>query len=84
MNIQSVLWQAGVVAKFSGAALALASGDIVVEGVRGRGDSFMLGQAQPEMLPDAIAHEVRELLNHHKQSLGHVRMEWAHDGVRPA
>lgn len=81
--IATVLAQAGVEARFSGALLAGPDGAPVVEGVSGRGDDFMLGRRPPEPLPPDIASSVRSLYRRAADALGPVRFEWAHDGARP-
>lgn len=78
--IASVLAQEGVDATFSGAALGSADGRVVIEGVSGFGDEFMLGRRQPEPLPSGVEDDVRTLYRRAAERLGAVRLEWAHDG----
>lgn len=79
--IASVIAQAGVKPLYSGASIVLQSGETVTEGLRGAGDAFMQGAAQPEALPDEVVAAVARL---HDQAgdLGPVRLEWVHDGHR--
>jgi hypothetical protein len=80
-QIASVIAHESVDAAFSGAATIRAStGTSLVEGVRGRGDRFMLGDMPPEPLPARISSDVRAALKRASSSLGDARVEWAHDG----
>jgi hypothetical protein len=81
--IASVLAQDGVDATYSGATLPSrdAEGD-EVEGVAGFGDRFMQGDQSPDPLPRSVVREIRSLAHQARQSLGPVRLEFAHDGQR--
>lgn len=79
-RIASVISQAGVPAHHSGAALVDAEGVIVVEGVSGEGDSFMLGTANPTALPVGVRRDVETLMHRLDGLFGPVRIEWVHDG----
>jgi hypothetical protein len=79
-KISSVLAQEGVDAHYSGAAAATIGGGIVIEGIPGRGDQFMLGRAGPETLPAEVMNDVQALYERARSSLGPVRFEWVHDG----
>jgi hypothetical protein len=78
--LASVLVQEGVEARFSGGAAIRQSGDIVVEGVTGRGDGFMLGNDAPTYLPTVIQRDVKATISELRKVLGPCRMEWVHDG----
>jgi hypothetical protein len=78
--ISSVLAQDGVDSLFSGALLADEAGSVTVEGVHGEGDAFMVGEAAPVDLPDAVLAGVRRLFDAASARFGPVRMEWAFDG----
>lgn len=80
-SIASILGQEAVEPKYSGASIVLATGEIVTEGLRGAGDSFMLGRTNAETLPALILADVQQL---HADAaiLGPVRFEWVHDGER--
>ncbi len=80
LNIRSVLCQAAVRAKFSGAALAGPKGKTIVEGRRGEGDKFMLGLETPETLPSFVRNAVQATYATLSSRLGPVRFEWVHDG----
>lgn len=79
--IASVISQAGVVPRWSGASIVLQSGEIVTEGVSGPGDAFMLGNAKAKPLPPNVLEDVERLHQDAKQ-IGPVRFEWVHDRSR--
>ena len=79
-ELASVLCQAAVEARWSGATLTDKDGGAVIEGVRGEGDEFMLGARSPEPLPREIEVEVQRLFHSASDRLGDVRFEWVHDG----
>jgi hypothetical protein len=81
VEIASVLAQEGVDARYSGAAVAGARTDIIVEGVAGTGERFMQGTAAPEALPTATVDDVLATYRLVTDRLGPVRFEWAHDGT---
>ena len=70
----------GTVALGHGAALPGHDGGLVVEGVAGVGDDFMLARAAPARLPDRVLDDVRRVGARAADALGPVRFEWAHDG----
>lgn len=80
LNIRSVLSQAAVRARFSGAALAGPKGSLIIEGRKGEGDQFMLGLVSPEPLPSFVTDAVRATYSGLFSRLGPVRFEWVHDG----
>lgn len=79
--IASVIGQASVLPRYSGASIVLQTGEIATEGVAGAGDAFMQGIAQAEPLPSSIVEDVRQL-HSAASELGPVRLEWVHDGER--
>jgi hypothetical protein len=79
-SISSVLSQAAVPARYSGAAIVTGDGDLAVEGRQGEGDLFMLGVSPPELLPSAVIEDVRAAHRRLEDALGPVRFEWVHDG----
>lgn len=80
--IASVLSQSAVRARFSGAAITSRLGKSVIEGARGEGDRFMLGQRSPEALPANILGDVEKTYDAITSTLGPARFEWVHDGER--
>ncbi|MGO7545444.1 hypothetical protein AB9E34_06685 [Rhizobium leguminosarum] len=79
-HLQSVLCQAAVRAKFSGAAVAGPKGSLIIEGRRGEGDLFMLGHQPPENLPPFVVENVQATYKVLANRLGPVRFEWVYDG----
>jgi hypothetical protein len=80
--IASVLSQSAVQARFSGAAITDRDGLPVIEGARGEGDRFMLGEWGPESLPGEIVADVERTYAEAVSAIGAVRFEWVHDGER--
>jgi len=80
--IASVLAQESVAFEFSGALLPGENGSLLIEGVKGRGDDFMIGKAQPVALPDDVRRSVVELFSSVAAHLGSVELEWVYDGKR--
>jgi hypothetical protein len=78
-RLAAVLAQEGVPARWSGAAMPGAGG-LLVEGVEGFGDDFMLARVAPAPLPAGVVDDVRRLGARAADALGRVRFEWAHDG----
>lgn len=77
-EISSMLVQESVDSEFSGAALIDKSNNIIVEGVRGRGDKFMMGLEAPyNKLPENVVATVRANLLKIKSLLGSAKIEWA-------
>lgn len=81
MSLVAVLAQEAVEPVYSGALVTQPDGRPVIEGVRGAGDQFMLGQKAPEELPDPVVQSVRRLLNETQAKLGLVGLEWVYDGT---
>jgi hypothetical protein len=79
-SISSVLSQAAVPARYSGAAIVTGDGALAVEGRQGEGDLFMLGVNAPELLPGPIVEDVRAAHRRLEDALGPVRFEWVQDG----
>jgi hypothetical protein len=78
-RIASVLAQEGIHANYSGSLIVDAEGGIVIQGVGGYGEDFMLGRALSD-LPAEIEHSVRDIYYRAAEFLGPVRFEWVHDG----
>ncbi|RUV58838.1 MAG: hypothetical protein E5X48_03020 [Mesorhizobium sp.] len=79
--ISSVLSQKGVAAQWSGAAIETSTGVLVVEGIKGTGDRFMVGLADPEPVPDGVLARVRDVHARLVGALGATRFEWVFDGA---
>jgi hypothetical protein len=78
--ISSILAQNGVAAAWSGAAIETASGELVIEGVRGTGDRLMVGEVDAEALPAHVVTAVDALHTEVRAIIGPTRFEWVHDG----
>lgn len=81
-QIASVLAQAGVRARHSGASIVDAEDHTVVEGVDGVGDAFMVGVRAAETLPTEVIADVAAVSDSLRATFGPVRTEWAHDGEK--
>lgn len=79
-SLASILAQDGVPAAYAGASIVDGDGQLVIEGVSGTGDEFMLGARTPEALPIAIGNDVQALHLELSKTFGDVRTEWVHDG----
>ncbi|SOB79424.1 hypothetical protein SAMN06297144_0541 [Sphingomonas guangdongensis] len=79
--IASVLSQAAVPAAHSGAAAVAADGTVLIEGVAGTGDRFMLSEQAPQALPEHVLRKVGAACSSAGSVLGAVRLEWVHDGA---
>jgi hypothetical protein len=81
--LASILAQRSVTAEYSGAAIAT-HGDVaelIIEGVAGFGDRFMVGDAAPERLPSRVLRSINRLyVRAASRMSGPVRFEWAWDG----
>ena len=80
--IASVLSQDAVDAQYSGGLISQEGTEPVIEGVRGRGNEFMLGLVPPEEIPLHVKESVYVLYTRVEQKLGPVKLEWAYDGVK--
>ena len=80
IHIASIISQSAVLANYSGAAIVQNNGNLVIEGIRGEGDSFMLGRVGPEGLPQSILGDIHLQYQQLSNLLGPVRFEWVHDG----
>ena len=77
--LASVVYQEGVDARFSGAAIAAETPDgpaLTVEGTAGFGDEFMVGMKPRTLLPATIRRSVERLYEKAFDQLGYVRFEW--------
>lgn len=78
--IASILAQEGVDAKYSGALVTSQNGEVIIEGVEGYGDDFMLGVAEKNTLPNQVKDAVLNTYKMAVEKIGFVRMEWVYDG----
>jgi hypothetical protein len=78
-RIASILAQEGVNALYSGSLIVERNGSLLIQGVEGYGDEFMLGRAIDD-LPGTVLEAVRDLYRQAANILGAVRFEWVYDG----
>lgn len=81
--ISSIISQAAVPAKYSGAAITKKNGQLHIEGIAGSGDDLMLGRTRPEPLPNYVIRDLHKINLQLQERLGPVRFEWVHDGNHP-
>jgi hypothetical protein len=79
--VAAVLAQESVVHMYSGAAMSQLQSEPLIEGVRGRGDDFMLGHGRDD-LPDVVRGDVSALIREAEAAFGTVELEWAHDEIQ--
>lgn len=84
INIASILSQDSVDAHYSGGAIIrYAEQDDIIEGVKGKGDNFMLGNEVIIKLPNDVLEKVKEtmdVIRKHHTLVGDVSIEWVFDG----
>src|SRR5207244_827246 len=81
-QLASIMSQEGVDAQFSGALAGSSAKEVVIEGISGFGDKFMMGTRPPEELPVSIRRRVRSMYSRAFREFGPLRMEWATDTHR--
>lgn len=79
-NVASILSQQSVDALFSGAAIPSEAG-LLIEGVQGFGDDFMIGKASPSALSDTLRKQIQAVYLSLSAQLGQIAIEWAYDGT---
>lgn len=75
--IESILSQDGVRAAYAGALMI--GEEIIVEGVRGFGEDYMLGQDGPQELPKAVVTLAQEIGRALRAEFGTLTAEWVYD-----
>jgi len=78
--IAAVLVQDEVPFEYSGTVSIKSDNSLLIEGVKGQGDNFMLGKQSPDDLPETVVQALEKLCYQAKNILGPVRMEWVFDG----
>lgn len=78
-NVTSILSQQSVDAVYSGAAVPSKKA-LLIEGVEGFGDDFMVGKASPVELPISVREQIKKVHNDFKSKLEEVNIEWVYDG----
>jgi hypothetical protein len=80
-SVVSILAQEGVDAAFAGAVVTARDGTPIIEGVRGYGQQFMLGETGPEKLPPEVLRAVSRLFYSAAEIFGTARLEWAFEAA---
>jgi len=80
-NVSALLVQDSVYPEYSGSLISGKKGNPLIEGVHGRGDGFMIGQAKPEKLPPEVIYAVKKQHKKAYDILGPIEMEWVYDGL---
>lgn len=78
-HIASCIAQSEINAVWSGSLISSKDG-ITIEGVRGFGDQFMIGNEAPVSLPGEVTEAVLATYDNLQKDLGPVRIEWVYDG----
>ena len=81
-NISSILYQNAVSSVYSGGAIVTAD-ELLIEGVSGKGDNFMLGENADELSCDVrktVELELKRFMELNSV-LGDVSCEWVYDGT---
>lgn len=81
--IPSLIVQEGVKSIYSGSVITTRDGEIVIEGVKGRGDEFMLGNKVSEFLPSDVIKLVEatsQSIIDHSFISNEIEFEWVYDG----
>mgnify|MGYP000848669554 FL=1 len=85
-NIAAILSQNAVEPVYSGGAIVdKDKNNDIIEGVAGKGDNFMLGIDEKNILPDNLLDSLKILLDNirkHHSILGEVSIEWVFDGTK--
>lgn len=79
LNVVSILSQNSVDALFSGAVVPSKKG-LLIEGVNGFGDDFMVGKQSPTNLSIELKEKISTLYNSLFPKLGEISIEWVFDG----
>jgi len=80
-QVASILSQQSVDAVYSGAAVP-SKKELLIEGVMGFGDDFMIGKASPVKIPANVISEINEIYLVLKKQLGEINFEWVYDGTK--
>lgn len=81
LPVASILSQQSVDAVYSGATVP-SKKELVVEGVLGFGDDFMIGKASPVKIPANVISEINNIYLELKNQLGEINFEWVYDGTK--
>ncbi|MFB3918392.1 MAG: hypothetical protein ACE14M_16810 [Terriglobales bacterium] len=78
--IAAVIRQDAVEPCYSGATICSSNSSLIIEGVAGAGDRFMVGETGPIALPEDVQNAVSRLFDRAFKDIGRVRFEWVFDG----
>lgn len=85
INIASIISQSAVNSTYSGASIVgKAENEDIIEGVSGKGDSFMVGVKSSMIIPEMIYKKLKRINNKFRSFydlIGEVSIEWAFDGT---
>lgn len=76
-SVESIVSQKAINAVYSGSA-SISGVDIIVEGVAGRGDQFMVGKDPSIYLPKPVSEFVESIMTQLECILGNVSIEWVY------
>ncbi len=80
--ISSVLSQESVPAVYSGSLLPMTNGELIIEGAKGHGDLFMVGQAKKVPIPTDVVQKIKHVYRQLYDKIGPVELEWVFDGEK--
>jgi hypothetical protein len=78
-KVNAIISQDAVEPVYSGAMVPTDEG-YVIEGVKGKGDEFMVGKDKPVLLPPTISKKIKSLIKKIKKKLTDFSFEWVYDG----
>jgi hypothetical protein len=77
--VNSLLSQKSVNPIYSGAMIVIENG-VLIEGVKGNGSEFMIGERKPEPIPNKIQTEIKKVVDLIRKKLENFSFEWVYDG----
>ncbi|MBD3177844.1 MAG: hypothetical protein GF320_21935 [Armatimonadia bacterium] len=75
-DVASVLIQEPIPAEYSGAASWRPGEPVLIEGVEGEGEDYMLGQEAPTELPGAVVEQVERVVQGFRHAIESGEIEW--------
>jgi hypothetical protein len=78
-NVVSIISQNAIDPFFSGAVIP-GKNDLIIEGVKGSGDKFMLGGPPIKELPKELKEKIHFAYKNISFNLGNISFEWVYDG----
>ena len=82
--ISSVLSQESVNAEYSGSLMPVKNNEenIIIEGVKGFGDKFMVGGQKLQVIPQVVQSIIKKIYKQVYKNFGPVKLEWVYDGKK--